>query len=153
MASNQQQVAPFRRWLAYAWFIWGQSWCYWGIRTAEPTLFRFGISAFNRAIWIWPDFTAAFYWRGLIRGRELSQYREAIGDLSRAIELNPEAPDPYLQRGLFQRFHGDPQNAITDLQQFLTRGGELYWRLEAERQIAQLRADLAEQSPDAEPAA
>jgi tetratricopeptide (TPR) repeat protein len=148
MASNQQEIAPLRRWLAYGWFIWGQSWCYWGVRTAEPTLFRFGISSYDHAIRIWPDFTRAFYWRGLIRGRELGQYREAIGDLTRAVELNPEWPDPYLQRGLFQRFHGDPQAAIADLQRYLSLGGELYWRIEAERQIAQLRAEIADQSPD-----
>jgi tetratricopeptide (TPR) repeat protein len=148
MASNQQEIAPLRRWLSYGWYIWGQSCCYWGIRTAEQALFRFGIASFDRAIRIWPDFTAAFYRRGLIRGRELGQYREAIRDLTRAAELEPAWPDPYLQRGLFHRFHGDPHAAIADLQQFLALGGELYWRIEAERQIAQLRAELADQSAE-----
>jgi tetratricopeptide (TPR) repeat protein len=144
--SREPEISLLRRWLAYAWFFWGQSWCYWGIRTAERVLFRFGISSFDNAIRVWPEFTAAIYRRGLIRGRELGQYKEAIADLSHALELSPEWPEPYLQRGLFQRFHGDPQAAIADLQHYLALGGELYWRLEAQRQIEQLHAEIAERA-------
>ena len=137
-------IAPWRRFLAYWWYAFGLSWCYWGIRTAEQSFFRGGIRAFDRAIRVWPDFAAGFYRRGLIRGRELSQHRQAIDDLTKAIELDPGWPEPYLQRGLFQRFHGDPHAAIEDLQRFLDLGGDREWRGEAERQIAMLRADMEE---------
>ena len=137
-------IAPWRRLLAYWWYAWGLSWCYWGIRTAEQWFFRGGIRAFDRAIRVWPGFAGGYYRRGLIRGRELSQHHQAIDDLTKAIELDPEWPEPYLQRGLFQRFHGDPQAAIEDLQRFLDLGGDREWRGEAERQIAMLRADLEE---------
>jgi tetratricopeptide (TPR) repeat protein len=137
-------IAPWRRLLAYWWYAWGLSWCYWGIRTAEQWFFRGGIRAFDRAIRVWPGFAGGYYRRGLIRGRELSQHHQAIDDLTKAIELDPEWPEPYLQRGLFQRFHGDPHAAIEDLQRFLDLGGDREWRGEAERQIAMLRADLAD---------
>jgi regulator of sirC expression with transglutaminase-like and TPR domain len=93
---------------------------------------------------IWPGFAGGFYRRGLIRGRELGQHRTAITDLTRAIELYPEWPEPYLQRGLFERFHGDPHAAITDLERFIGLGGDRGWRGEAERQLVTLRAELEE---------
>jgi tetratricopeptide (TPR) repeat protein len=142
--TRENDITPWRRLLAYWWYAWGLSWCYWGIRTAEQWFFRGGIRAFDRAIRVWPGFAGGFYRRGLIRGRELSQHRQAIDDLTTAIELDPEWPEPYLQRGLFQRFHGDPHAAIEDLQRFLDLGGDRAWRGEAERQIAMLRADLDE---------
>jgi tetratricopeptide (TPR) repeat protein len=138
---TEREPSIWQRMLAYWWYAWGLSWCYWGIRTAEQAFFRGGIRAFDRAIRIWPGFAGAHYRRGLIRGRELSQYQQAIADLTRAAALHPEWPEPYLQRGLFQRFHGDPQMAIADLQRFLDLGGDRGWRGEAERQITSLRAE------------
>jgi tetratricopeptide (TPR) repeat protein len=142
--AHDRDVALWRRALAYWWYAWGLSWCYWGIRTAEQSFFRAGIRSFDRSIRVWPGFAGGFYRRGLIRGRELSQHQQAIADLTRAIELYPEWPEPYLQRGLFQRFHGVPRTAIVDLQRYLDLGGAHEWRGEAERQIALLRADLDE---------
>ena len=135
-------ISLVRRALAYWWYAWGLSWCYWGIRTAEPAFFRAGIRSFDRSIRLWPGFAAGYYRRGLIRGRELGQHTQAIADLTHASELAPEWPEPYLQRGLFQRFHGDPHAALADLQRYLDLGGERTWRAEAERQIAMLRAEI-----------
>ncbi len=58
------------------------------------------------------------------------------------IELSPEWADAYLQRGMEQRFHGDPHAAIADLTRYLEIGTDAGWRAEAERQIAMLRDDL-----------
>ena len=140
--TTETDIATWRRALAYAWYAWGLSLCYWGVRSAEQSFYRAGIRSFDRAIRIWPAFAGGFYRRGLIRGRELSEHQEGIADLTRAIELYPEWPEPYLQRGLFERFHGDPHAAIADLQQYLALGGDPIWRGEAERQIAMLQADL-----------
>jgi tetratricopeptide (TPR) repeat protein len=141
-------VAFWRRTLAYGWYAWGLSLCYWGIYGAEQAFFRAGIRAFSRAIRIWPQFAGAFYRRGLIRGRELSEPQAGIADLTRAIELDPTWPEPYLQRGLFQRFHGDPRAAIADLERYLALGGDPSWRGEAARQIAALQAELADDAED-----
>ena len=143
MAVQQtEEIAMWRRWLAFWWYIWAQSCCYWGIHIGEPAFFRTGVTLYGCALGVWPSYTPALYRRGLIRGRELSQYSEALVDLSRVIDLDPEWPEPYLQRGLFQCFHGDPQAAIADLQQYLALGGDTYWRLEAQRQIAILHEEL-----------
>lgn len=140
--STGETIALRHRALAYMWYAWGMSLCYWGIRTAEPSFYRAGMRSFDRAIRIWPQFAGGFYRRGLIRGRELGEPHQGIADLTRAIELYPEWPDPYLQRGLFERFHGDPHAAIADLQRYIALGGDTYWRGEAERQIAAIQADL-----------
>ena len=149
--TQPDDISFARRALVYWWYAWGLSWCYWGIRTAEPACFRAGIRSFDRSVRLWPGFAAGFYRRGLIRGRELGQHQQGIDDLSRAIALYPEWPEPYLQRGLFQRFHGDAQAAIADLQRYLELGGDREWRGEAERQIAMLRAELEEAKLDEAP--
>jgi tetratricopeptide (TPR) repeat protein len=140
----QPGVASWRRALAYCWYAWGLSWCYWGLRGANQSFFRAGIRSFDRAIRIWPQFADGFYRRGLIRGRELSDHRAGIADLTRAIELAPTWPEPYLQRGLFQRFHGDQRAALSDLQQYVALAYDPFWRGEAERQIAMIQAEIDE---------
>jgi hypothetical protein len=91
---------------------------------------------------LWPQFARGVYRRGLIRGRELNDPSGGIADMTRAMELSPDWPDPYLQRGLFERFHGDPRAALTDLQHYVSLADDSFWRAEAERQIAMLEAEL-----------
>jgi tetratricopeptide (TPR) repeat protein len=143
MQPEQTPIAWWRRIAAYWLYACGQTCCYWGIRTTEAWFFRSGVNLFSMAIRVWPEFSGAYYRRGLIRGRELSEHVAGIADLTRVIQLSPEWPEAYLQRGLFQRFHGDPHAAIADLEQFLRLGGELYWRMEAERQIRMLHEEIA----------
>lgn len=134
----------WQRLLARWWYAWGQSLCHFGNRTAERSFYESGVRSFGRATRLWPTFAAAYYRRGLIRGRELNEYAAAVADLSTAMELLPDWPDPYLQRGLFHRFNGAPAAALADLQRYLELGGDAYWRSEAERHVTLLRAELAE---------
>jgi tetratricopeptide (TPR) repeat protein len=127
---------------AHWWYVWGLSLCYSGNRSHEQSYYRAGVESFGRTIQIWPTYAAAHYRRGLIRGRELGEHRAAITDLTRASELRPEWADPYLQRGLFHRFHGDPHDAISDLERYVALAEAGYWRDEARRQIDLLREDL-----------
>jgi tetratricopeptide (TPR) repeat protein len=141
MSQSPASVSPLRRALAYWWYAWGLSWCYWGIRGANQSFFRAGIRSFDRALRLWPEFAQVYYRRGLIRGRELSDYTAAVNDLTRASTLAPEWDAPYLQRGLFQRFHGDQAAALADLQRYLELARDPFWRAEAERQIAMIHAE------------
>ena len=138
------RISPWRKALAYWWYLWGLSWCHWGIRSADQSFFRAGISAFDRALEFWPQFALVYYRRGLIRGRELGAHAAGIADLSRAIAIAPDWPEPYLQRGLFQRFHGDQQAALGDLQHYVGLATDQSWRAEATRQIAMIHAELEE---------
>ncbi|NOK59096.1 MAG: hypothetical protein GFH27_549349n91 [Chloroflexi bacterium AL-W] len=137
-----ESVPPWKKALAYMWYGWGLSLCYWGIRTSEQSFYRAGTNSFDRALHYWPQLAQVYYRRGLIRGRELHNHRAGIADMTTAIELSPDWPEPYLQRGLFQRFHGDPQAALSDLRYYLTLAENSSWRIEAENQIRMLEEEL-----------
>ena len=124
------------RLLAHWHYAWGLSLCLAGHRTADQSFYAAGVAAFSRAAQIWPTFAPAFYRRGLIRGRELGEYRAAIADLDQAGALRPDWPEPYLQRGLFHRFNHQPTAALTDLRRYAELAPPGFWRDEAERQIA-----------------
>ncbi|MBK9713507.1 MAG: hypothetical protein IPO81_19735 [Kouleothrix sp.] len=140
-------ATPWRRALAYWWYAWGLSWCYWGIRWANQAYFRSGIRSFDRALRLWPQFARGYYRRGLIRGRELGDHAAGIADMAGAIALAPDWAEPYLQRGLFQRFHGDQRAALADLRRYLALSHDPSWRGEAERQIALIETELSEGEP------
>ncbi|MCG8347504.1 MAG: hypothetical protein MI924_06955 [Chloroflexales bacterium] len=145
MPNLSDEISFWRKLLARFWYVWGLSLCYNGHRMAERALYENGVRAFARAARLWPSYARAYYRSGLIRGRELGQYSAALSDLAQAIALQPDWPDPYLQRGLFHRFNGAPSAAIADLQRYIDLGGEGYWRGEAERQISMLRAEIDEE--------
>ncbi|MCS6813246.1 MAG: tetratricopeptide repeat protein [Cyanobacteria bacterium] len=65
--------------------------------------------------------------------RQLQDYRQAIADYSRVLNLVPTMPEPYYQRGLAREAFGDRAGAISDLQQaanlWLNQGdGDSYQR-------------------------
>src|SRR5262245_45961769 len=144
MVSTKQTDPPlWRRALAYWWYVWGLSVCYSGNRALDRSFYVAGVRSFGRATRLWPGYARAYYWRGLIRGRELGEYEQALVDLGSAIALAPEWAEPYLQRGLFRRFHGgDTAAAITDLESYLRLSDNTYWRGEAQRQIDQIYAQI-----------
>ncbi len=124
-------------------YAWGLSLCLAGHRTTERSFYTAGVAAFSRAAKIWPTFAPAFYRRGVIRGRELGEYQAAIADLTQAGMLQPDWPEPYLQRGLFHRFNHQTTAALTDLRRYMELAPAGFWRDEAERQIAILAHDSA----------
>jgi tetratricopeptide (TPR) repeat protein len=127
---------------ARLWYAWGLSLCYNGNRLHDRSYYTAGVDSFGRATRAWPEYAPAYYRRGLIRGRELGDYRGAIVDLTRACALRPTWPDPYLQRGLFHRFHGNPQAARDDLTHYVELAEAGYWRDEAARQIGLIQAEI-----------
>ena len=143
---TEPEIAAWRRALAYWWYAWGLSWCSWGLRSANQSFFRAGIRSFDRALRLWPAFARGYYRRGLIRGRELNEHAAGIADMGRAIAIDPEWPAPYLQRGFFELFHGDPRTALTDLQHYVAISDDTFWRGEAERQIAMIHTELDQEA-------
>lgn len=141
MAHDVQHIPLWRRALAYWWYVWGLSICYRANRMVDRETYAVGVRSFVRAAHIWPTFAGAYYQAGLIRGRELGEYTEALDDLSRAIALEPEWPAPYLQRAIFQRFHNAPGAALADFQRFVALADNGYWKQEAQRQIDTLLAE------------
>ena len=136
-----KEISIWRRALAYWWYMWGLSVCYSANRAVDRGLYAAGVRSFVRATQVWPDFAGAYYQAGRIRGRELGEYDQARADLSNAIRLAPEWAEPYLQRGMLQRFHGETEAALSDLRQFVSIAPEGYWKSEALHQIEALVAE------------
>src|SRR5438094_484983 len=88
--TSNDEVTTWHRMLAYLWYAWGMSLCYWGIRTTDRSFYQAGVNAFSRAIVAWPTFSGSYYRRGLIRGRELGEHEQGIADLTSAIQYSPE---------------------------------------------------------------
>lgn len=124
-------------------YAWGISLCLAGHRLTDRSFYVAGVDAFSRAAQIWPTYAPAFYRRGLIRGRELGEYHAAIADLDQAGALQPDWPEPYLQRGLFHRFNHQPAAALVDLRRYTELASPGFWRDEAERQIVLIAHDSA----------
>lgn len=135
------------RLMARWWYLWGLSICYSANSSASVALYRDGERSFARAARLWPAFARAHYQLGVVRGRELGDYHAAVEDLERAINLRPDWPDPYIQRGLLHRFNGDLPAAAADLRRYLELDPRGHWRDEAERQLAAIAGDLGGQEP------
>jgi tetratricopeptide (TPR) repeat protein len=74
---------------------------------------RGAIADYTQAIALKPNYTIAYYRRGLSK-EQIGDRRGAIADYSRTIALNPLATDAYLARGLNKGILGDWQTALQD---------------------------------------
>jgi tetratricopeptide (TPR) repeat protein len=129
------------------WYLWGLSLCYAGNSSSDRSFYAAGAWSFARAARLWPEYAAAHYQRGLIRGRELGDYPGAVSDLERASALRPDWPEPHLQLGLLHRFNGQTARAALALGRYVELAPAGYWRDEARRQIAAIEAESGPPAP------
>jgi tetratricopeptide (TPR) repeat protein len=104
------------------------------------------VEYYTRAIVLDPGYAQAYFSRGVLYWREISDPARAIVDLGRAIELDPEWSDAYLNRGLALKLHGDLTQAITDFERYLETGQDEFWRDAARGQIDELADELSTES-------
>jgi len=97
------------------------------------------IEDYTRAIVLDPDYAEPYYCRGVLYWREIGNHYRAIQDLTRVVELDPTRAEAYFNRGLAYKLHKEPDKAIVDLEQYLTKGKDRYWLDAARRQLAELR--------------
>jgi tetratricopeptide (TPR) repeat protein len=127
--------ARYHYWLGLSWRSRGNS-------SLDMTAYHEAIGAFTLAIAHDPAFASAHYARGIVYWRELNDFERAVRDFSAAIELDPSIAEAYLNRGLSRVFGrlGTREDAVADFEQYLQRGKSAYWRIEAQNQLARLRA-------------
>ncbi len=69
----------------------------------------------------WPDYATAYAVRGgMLQQRR--QYEEALVDMNRAIELEPENADFYVSRALLYKAFSKPHLAKADFQRAIALG-------------------------------
>ncbi len=71
------------------------------------------IFAYDRAIYLNPDYAEAYYNRGIVK-LGLGDYEAAIVDFDGAIRLNPDDAAAYINRGTVKRVLGQYEAAIVD---------------------------------------
>ena len=76
------------------------------------------ILAYNEAIRLNPNFSEAYYNRGLAR-YYLGDKKAAIADYNQAIKINPKDAEAYTNRGVARSELGDKEGALTDFNQAL----------------------------------
>jgi len=77
------------------------------------------IADYTYAIELKPDYTSAYYNRGILKSDYLSDYSGALADFNKSIELAPRKFSAYNNRGALKYKQGDYQGAKADWEQVL----------------------------------
>ena len=76
----------------------------------------------NYVIKIVPEFGKPYYFRGLLKSNYSKDYYGAISDYTKAIELNPDDANSYLQRGISKSILGDANGSCADWRKAVSFG-------------------------------
>lgn len=98
-----------------------------GLRKMEEGKLNEAIAAFNEAIKIEPGESSDYQNRGAVRemllfqsgARDIKQYKGVLTDYTEAINLDPNAPVSYYQRGILVAKVGRTHEAVLDLEKAL----------------------------------
>jgi tetratricopeptide (TPR) repeat protein len=112
---------------------------YFGNKYGDLQAYWSAVEDYTRAIVLDPSYAEPYYSRGVLYWREIGNYHRAIQDLTRVIALDPARFEAYFNRGLAYKLHKQPDEAIADLEHYLTIGRDRYWLEAAGRQLAELR--------------
>ena len=126
-------------------------WHYWlgiahrsrGNRSADRASYDEALAELTQAIELDPQLARAHYARGAIYWRELNDYGRAVRDFSSALALDPRIANAYLNRALSRLYGqlGTREEIIADFERYLGLSHDGYWRVEAQNQIARLKAE------------
>ncbi|MBI3761813.1 MAG: tetratricopeptide repeat protein [Chloroflexi bacterium] len=98
------------------------------------------IEAYGEAIKLNANYAPAYWGRGLAQA-SLDRSTSALADFQRAIDVDPNWPDPYMARAAIHRRNGDLDVAKTELEtarSFAPSNASVRWRL------AEVLADLGQ---------
>ena len=135
-----------RRALARFYHLRGATHRHFGNSTGDLVEHEFAVADFTRAIELDPEYTDAYYSRGVLYWRELRNAYRSIRDLTRVLELKPTWAEALFNRAMAHQIRGDHEKAIADFEQYLAEGQDPYWRESAQRQVTLLRELVAERN-------
>ena len=126
-------------------------WHYWlgiahrsrGNRSSDRSAYDEALAELTQAIELDPNLAQAHYARGAIYWRELNDYGRAVRDFSSALALDPRIANAYLNRALSRLYGhlGTREEITADFERYLSLSQDGYWRVEAQNQIARLKAE------------
>jgi tetratricopeptide (TPR) repeat protein len=113
-----------------------------GNRSGERAAYENAIGELTHALILDPFLARAYYVRGLIYWRELSDYARAVRDFTDTLNLEPGHAGAVLNRGLASVYGQlrTPAEQIADFERYLDIGKNGYWRIEAHNQIRRLQS-------------
>ncbi len=152
MTLNSPARIPWsKRLLARFYHLRGSAHRHWGNTNTDLAEHELAVGDYTRAIELDPYYAAAYFSRGVLYWRELHLTYRAIRDMTRVLELEPQRSEALFNRAIAYQMHGDHAQAITDFEQYLVKGHDLYWRESAERQLALLKEVVAERAAHPHP--
>ncbi len=105
-------------WLLYTW---GGLHRYFGIQNSMAREFERAIHYFSRAYEVDPTFRAARLHRGILLGRELGRFDEAIADFDALLDEDPTYYLALFNRGMMWLENGRYPQALADMETYLTQ--------------------------------
>ena len=114
----------FRLLLARIYYMWGSLHRNFGNQTSFLREHQAAVRRFSRAYELDPNLRQARLDRGIIYFREMTRYDEALSDFNALLEEDAEYGPALLNRAMVYQEQGQYQNALTDLEQFLTLENE-----------------------------
>jgi len=138
------QTTWLRRVLARFYHLRGATHRHWGNMNTDRAEHELAVGDFTRAIELDPDYADAYFSRGVLYWRELRNAYRAIRDMTRVLELAPTWAEALFNRAMARQIRGDHEQAIADLEEYLIKGRNSFWRESAERQLALLRELVVE---------
>jgi tetratricopeptide (TPR) repeat protein len=97
------------------------------------------IENYTRATVLDPDYTQAYYNRGVLYWREIGNHYRAVQDLTRVLELAPDWAAAYFNRGMAHKLRNEPDQALADFERYLAASEDDFWQGAAQRQIAEIQ--------------
>lgn len=140
------QTTWFRRVLARFYHLRGATHRHWGNVNTDRAEHGLAVDDFTRAVELDPSYAEAYFSRGVLYWRELRNAYRAIRDMTRVLELAPQWTEALFNRAMAYQIRGDHEQAIADLQEYLAKGRNPFWRDSAERQLLLLRELVAERN-------
>ncbi|MEZ4510430.1 MAG: tetratricopeptide repeat protein [Chloroflexota bacterium] len=126
---------------AYLLYTWGGLHRYFGNQNSMRGEHETAVSYFTRALQTDPTFRQARLARGVLLGRELARFEEALADFDALLAADPHDAPALLNRALVLQQNGRFRPALTNLETYLSLPHTDPNREEAQR-IAQLLREL-----------
>ena len=123
----------------YLIYTWGGLHRYFGNQNHMRSEHELAVHYFGKALAVAPDFQQARLARGVLLGRELGRFDEALADFNHILRDDPESGEALLNRGLVLQQNGRFADALTDLEAYITLPNTKTYREEAQRIVRVLR--------------